>query len=175
MFSKKKNNKGFTLVELLVVIAIIGILAVVALPALFKNIDKAKVADLEADISALKSASMSYVAEENAFPQGTGGEGLKTIENIIGAYNGELENLSNPFKATYTLAANDLGMLTLKIDLPGTTTFSVNSLKKIYNDLGSSLTLIGETKPNSESTITTGANSITILLMEAHGVAAKAK
>ena len=40
--NKKKNNKGFTLVELLVVIAIIGILAVVAVPALFKNIEKGK-------------------------------------------------------------------------------------------------------------------------------------
>ncbi len=44
---KKKNNKGFTLVELLVVIAIIGILAVVAVPALFKNIEKGKIAELE--------------------------------------------------------------------------------------------------------------------------------
>ncbi|MDU6249297.1 MAG: type II secretion system protein, partial [Paeniclostridium sordellii] len=41
---KKRNQKGFTLIELLVVIAIIGILAVVAVPALFKNINKAKVA-----------------------------------------------------------------------------------------------------------------------------------
>ncbi len=40
--------------ELLVVIAIIGILAIVALPALFKNIEKAKIAKLEADISAIK-------------------------------------------------------------------------------------------------------------------------
>ncbi|WP_342792312.1 type II secretion system protein, partial [Clostridioides difficile] len=57
-----KNKKGFTLVELLVVIAIIGILAIVALPALFKNIEKAKIAKLEADISAIKSASLSYYA-----------------------------------------------------------------------------------------------------------------
>lgn len=40
--------------ELLVVIAIIGILAIIALPALFKNIEKAKIAKLEADISAIK-------------------------------------------------------------------------------------------------------------------------
>ena len=50
MLNKKKNNKGFTLVELLVVIAIIGILAVVAVPALFKNIEKGKVAELESVI-----------------------------------------------------------------------------------------------------------------------------
>ena len=63
MLNKNKNNKGFTLVELLVVIAIIGILAVVAVPALFKNIEKAKIADLEADISALRSAALSYYAD----------------------------------------------------------------------------------------------------------------
>ena len=51
MLNKKKNNKGFTLVELLVVIAIIGVLAVVAVPALFKNIEKGKIASLESDIS----------------------------------------------------------------------------------------------------------------------------
>ncbi|WP_243446434.1 type II secretion system protein [Romboutsia weinsteinii] len=65
---KKKNQKGFTLVELLVVIAIIGILAVVAVPALFKNINKAKVADLQADYSAFKSASLSYYTDKNDYP-----------------------------------------------------------------------------------------------------------
>ena len=76
MFNKKKNNKGFTLVELLVVIAIIGILAVVAVPALFKNINKAKVADVESDYSAIKSAVLSYYTDTNTFP---------TI-NELGAY-----------------------------------------------------------------------------------------
>lgn len=66
----KKNKKGFTLVELLVVIAIIGILAVVAVPALFKNINKAKVADVEADYSAIKSSVLSYYSEENKLPVG---------------------------------------------------------------------------------------------------------
>ena len=68
MINKKKNNKGFTLVELLVVIAIIGILAVVAVPALFKNINKSKVADLESDYSAIKSAVLSYYTDNNKLP-----------------------------------------------------------------------------------------------------------
>ena len=63
MLNRKKNNKGFTLVELLVVIAIIGILAVVAVPALFKNIEKAKISELESDISALRGAALSYYAD----------------------------------------------------------------------------------------------------------------
>ena len=70
MLNKKKNNKGFTLVELLVVIAIIGILAVVAVPALFKNIEKGKVADLEADISAIRSAALSVYADTSVRPVG---------------------------------------------------------------------------------------------------------
>ena len=78
MLNKKKNNKGFTLVELLVVIAIIGILAVVAVPALFKNINKAKVADVESDYSAIKSAVLSYYTDNNTMPiSDTSGTSLK--------------------------------------------------------------------------------------------------
>ena len=66
--NRKKNNKGFTLVELLVVIAIIGILAVVAVPALFKNIEKGKVADLESDISAIRSSVLSYYTNNSEYP-----------------------------------------------------------------------------------------------------------
>jgi prepilin-type N-terminal cleavage/methylation domain-containing protein len=62
-FKKKKNNKGFTLVELLVVIAIIGILAVVAVPSLFKQVDKSKAAKVEANYSAIKSGIQSYYAD----------------------------------------------------------------------------------------------------------------
>ena len=51
---KKRNQKGFTLIKLLALIAIIGILAVVAVPALFKNINKAKIAKVESNYNAIK-------------------------------------------------------------------------------------------------------------------------
>ena len=172
MFSKKKNNKGFTLVELLVVIAIIGVLAVVALPALFKNIEKSKVASLEADISALKSASMSYVASNNTYPTGISGEGLSTISGILNAYGDELENLSNPFDATYTLKSSNTGDLTLKVDLGNNKTFSIKSLEKLYSDLGSALTLVGDTEPTG--TFEAGSQTITIKIMNANGVTSPA-
>jgi len=60
---KKNNNKGFTLVELLVVIAIIGILAVVAVPSLFKNIDKSKAVQVTTNINAIKTEIMSNYAD----------------------------------------------------------------------------------------------------------------
>ena len=63
----KKGYSGFTLIELLVVIAIIGILSVVALPALFKNINKAKIAKVESNYNTIKTAELNYYAENNAF------------------------------------------------------------------------------------------------------------
>lgn len=63
----KKGDSGFTLIELLVVIAIIGILSVVALPALFKNINKAKIAKVESNYNTIKTAELNYYAENNAF------------------------------------------------------------------------------------------------------------
>ena len=127
MLNKNKNNQGFTLVELLVVIAIIGILAVVAVPALFKNIEKGKVADLESDISAIRSAVLSYYTDNSEYPfdddNGTKPNGNKTVvllqkdmtEVITEAtdtnktkeatkeINSELEGLSFPYEGTYKL------------------------------------------------------------------------
>ena len=132
MLNKKKNNKGFTLVELLVVIAIIGILAVVAVPALFKNIEKGKVADLESDISAIRSAVLSYYTNNSEYPIDpganandttddtppiltqdkktaiSGGESLETETNkpkykASLALFDELEGLSFPYGGSYEL------------------------------------------------------------------------
>lgn len=62
----KKNNKGFTLIEVLVVIAIIGILAVVAITSITKSIDKAKVAEFELEVRAIKDAVLNeYIDNKN--------------------------------------------------------------------------------------------------------------
>ena len=138
MLKKKKNNKGFTLVELLVVIAIIGILAVVAVPALFKNIEKGKIADLEADISAIRSAALSAYADSSTLPVETidgSGTGAK---NLI---DSELEGLSKPFDGTYETIAvssktgsNPVDTLLLKITVDKG--ISLDGAKKLANDLG---------------------------------------
>ncbi|MGX4601541.1 type II secretion system protein [Faecalimicrobium sp. JNUCC 81] len=99
---KKKNQKGFTLVELLVVIAIIGILAVVAVPALFKNINKAKVADLLADYNAFKSATLSYYSDKNDYPEGltglTGANEAKDLDEYM-----ESVPTNSPFGGDYKI------------------------------------------------------------------------
>ena len=107
MLNKEKNNKGFTLVELLVVIAIIGILAVVAVPALFKNIEKGKVAELESDISAIRSAALSYYADKGTYPNeivaGTGAnssELMKEIESLSKFLNQKEHLVNGNFEIT---------------------------------------------------------------------------
>ena len=164
MLNRKKNNKGFTLVELLVVIAIIGILAVVAVPALFKNIEKGKVADLESDISAIRSAVLSYYTNNSEYPidnvtktQGQTksqvakeekpvilGKGQRTSENEgTQALLSELEGLSFPYGGSYTLTGDDGTSIakspaTLYLTITtedSSTTISEDGLKKLAQDL----------------------------------------
>ena len=159
MFNKKKNSKGFTLVELLVVIAIIGILAVVAVPALFKNIEKGKVADLEADISAIKSAALSVYADTSNYPSGgvTGSGGKADIDK-------EIEGLSRPFGATYSIEvpqntdadANDTTKALKKGDIvltiKTTSQIGENGISKLEQDLGDSM--LTKLPANSSGTTT---------------------
>ena len=80
----KKGDRGFTLIELLVVMAIIGILAVAAVPALFRNINKAKIADVESDYNAIKSSVLEYYYEHGEIPYKIGDQSFfdKYIDNV---------------------------------------------------------------------------------------------
>ena len=121
MFNKnKKNNKGFTLVELLVVIAIMGILAVVAVPSLFKNIEKAKVADVVAYVNAVKTEAMSQYADLG----GTATTTSITPESVKGALNG-----SEPTGVTLeALSVNGTtGKVTMTIKVPSNISSRVTS------------------------------------------------
>ena len=142
MLKKMKNNKGFTLVELLVVIAIIGILAVVAVPALFKNIEKGKIADLEGDISAIRSAALSYYADNSAYP---------TNNSTVSVLGNELEGLSEPFGGTYQLVSTSVtnkGNM-LQLTITNMKTISSDGVKKLRSDLGDKLHFPSKPEPGA--------------------------
>ena len=126
---KKKNQKGFTLVELLVVIAIIGILAVVAVPALFKNINKAKVADLEADYNAIKSATLSYYTDNNTVPEALTGDATTDLDD----YMDSVPKKSSVGDAYEIKPSKDGSKLLLEVEGAKLTE---EQIEKLINDLG---------------------------------------
>ncbi|MGO1044615.1 prepilin-type N-terminal cleavage/methylation domain-containing protein [Clostridioides difficile] len=144
-----KNKKGFTLVELLVVIAIIGILAIIALPALFKNIEKAKIAKLEADISAIKSASLSYYADESKFTDKGMISWIKKDGKII--VNGgieddpltdKIEGLGMPYNGAYVLSSSGGHEEYLELLIVPDGEISKSGLDKLKEDYGSLIRIL---------------------------------
>jgi len=65
--------RGFTLIELMVVVAIIGILAVIALPAMRTAPLKAREAVLKADLYQIRSCIDQYLGDKGQYPESLDG------------------------------------------------------------------------------------------------------
>jgi prepilin-type N-terminal cleavage/methylation domain-containing protein len=82
----RTTDKGFTLIELLVVITIIGILAAIALPNYIKAKDKAREAEVKANLHTIQIALERYATDHSGqYPKQIWGgdeKGWTPVENV---------------------------------------------------------------------------------------------
>lgn len=75
---KAQLQKGFTLIELMIVVAIIGILAAVALPAYQDYTTRAKITEVNLQVSACKNAVAEFLQANGSFPANANAAGCNS-------------------------------------------------------------------------------------------------
>ena len=82
------NKKGFTLVELMIVVAIIGILAAIAIPNFVAMQYRAKRAEVQPNITGIKTAELAYDASQ---------DGFISVSTAVPRSDGELDKQQAPW------------------------------------------------------------------------------
>jgi prepilin-type N-terminal cleavage/methylation domain-containing protein len=95
----RKSTKGFTLVEMLVVITIIGILAAIAIPNIVKARNKAKEAEVRANLHTIQATLDNYYTDAGQYPAYIAGgntNSWRVFHDRIAAVDPNLQLLVDP-------------------------------------------------------------------------------
>ena len=78
---RMRNNKGFTLMEVLIVLIILGVLAGIAVPIYFAQVEKARSAEALASLGAASQSMKRFFAERGTYVGAVfvGGDGVATF------------------------------------------------------------------------------------------------
>ena len=81
-----RGEKGFTLIELLIVVAILGIIAAVVIPNLGAFMTTGKLSAANSEVENVKTASLAYYAENEAWPANSDALSNFLAGNLTGSY-----------------------------------------------------------------------------------------
>ena len=76
---RRSRESGFSLLELLIVCAVIGIIANIAIPALYSALYRAKAARIMEDYNMVRTAASQHYVDHSFFPLDTG-PGVEPVE-----------------------------------------------------------------------------------------------
>ena len=101
----KMNKKAFTLVELLAVIVILGVVSLIAIPAVMNRIKASEESAYEQNKEVLLAAGKLYFVNQSIFLEEIGDSITITLSQLINAK--EIERIKSPFNST--LYCNETG------------------------------------------------------------------
>ena len=92
---KLKNNSGFTLIELMIVIVILAVIAAIAIPSFFAQVQKARRSDAKQALFDVAAKLEQYYADNKGYP---------TVANMTSLGYGGVTFTSN--EGYYTIGFN---------------------------------------------------------------------
>ena len=118
----RRNRKGFTLIELLITICIIGILAVIALPKYFANIEKARKAEAYSSLNSIREVLAGYAAANptGAFPT------ANSFPITVVVDGATVLSLNRPSSASFTYTYTATDCVATKVAGMGNFTYTMN-------------------------------------------------